>query len=159
LKIVNACERITTTEYNHLRLSYQTAYRFPSNQQQWIDLGVGTGVRLLGCNDYFNTKYNFNGNQLYDLESFMNNGTLVKFNKVEVKPEAISSFETGYKGLIMGGKMMIDIYGYFGQYQDFIGRKLTVQFKDTIRRTLADTNNRYYSLPVNSTDKVKTYGF
>ena len=146
-------------EYNHLRLSYQTAYRFPSNQQQWIDLGVGTGVRLLGCNDYFNTKYNFNGNQLYDLESFMNNGTLVKFNKVEVKPEAISSFETGYKGLIMGGKMMIDIYGYFGQYQDFIGRKLTVQFKDGIRSSLADTNNRYYSLPVNSTDKVKTYGF
>ena len=146
-------------EYNHLRFSYQTAYRFPSNQQQWIDLGVGTGVRLLGCNDYFNTKYNFNGNQLYELESFMNNGTLVKFNKVEVKPEAISSFETGYKGLLMGGKMMIDIYGYYGQYQDFIGRKLTVQFKDGIRSSIADTNNRYYSLPVNSTDKVKTYGF
>ncbi len=147
-------------EFNHLRFSYQTAYRFPSNQQQWVDLGVGTGVRLLGCNDYFNTKYNFNTNQLYDLGSLMaGDSVLVKFNKLALKPEAISSFEAGYKGLIMGGKMMFDLYGYYGQYQDFIGRVLTVQFKNGIRSTIADTANRYYSLPVNSTDKVKTYGF
>ena len=145
-------------DYNHLRLSYQTAYRFPSNQQQWIDLGVGTGVRLLGSNKYFNTKYNFIGNQLYDLESFMT-GQNVKYDPVDIKPEAISSFELGYKGLLSEGKLLIDLYGYYGQYQDFIGRKVMVQFKNGTPTSYADTTNRYYSLPVNSADKVKTYGF
>ncbi len=148
-------------ELNHIRLSYQTAYRFPSNQQQWIDLAVGTGVRLLGSNEYFSSKYNFTGNQLYDLESFMASpSTEVKYDPVEIKPEAISSYELGYKGLLAGGKLLIDIYGYYGQYQDFIGRKVMVQFKNpTGPHSIADTSNRYYSLPVNSTDKVKTYGF
>lgn len=145
-------------EYNHVRFSYQTAYRFPSNQQQWIDLGVGTGVRLLGSNEYFNAKYNFTGNQLYDLESFMT-GQIVKFDPVEIKPESISSYEMGYKGLLAGGKLLIDLYGYYGQYQDFIGRKVMVQFKNGTPTSYSDTANRYYSLPVNSTDKVKTYGF
>src|SRR5205085_2881137 len=34
---------------HNIRVSFQTAYRFPSTQQQWIDLDVGTG-RLLGAN-------------------------------------------------------------------------------------------------------------
>ena len=144
-------------EFNHLRFSYQTAYRFPSNQQQWIDLGVGSGVRLLGGNEYFKTKYNFN-KQLYDLNSF-SVGQNVKYDWVQLKPEAITSFETGYKGLLCGGKLLVDVYGYWGQYQDFLGRKLVAQFKDTTPTTISDTSNRYYSLPVNTTDKVKTYGF
>ena len=153
--------RVTATyklaEFNHLRLSYQTAYRFPSNQQQWIDLYVGAGVRLLGSNEYFASKYNFS-NQLYDLNSF-SVGQIVKYDPVQLKPEAISSYELGYKGLLSGGKMLIDMYGYYGQYQDFIGRKLVAQFKNGVPTNLSDTTNRYYSLPVNSSDKVKTYGF
>jgi outer membrane receptor protein involved in Fe transport len=153
--------RVTATyklaEFNHLRLSYQTAYRFPSNQQQWIDLNVGAGVRLLGSNEYFASKYNFS-NQLYDLNSF-SQGQIVKYNPVQMKPESISSYELGYKGLLYDGKMLIDMYGYYGQYQDFIGRKVVAQFKDGVPTSLSDTSNRYYSLPVNSTDKVKTFGF
>lgn len=146
-------------EYNHVRLSYQTAYRFPSNQQQYIDLGIGSGVRLLGGNEVFTTKYNFS-NQLYDLNAF-SQGQTVAFNWTQLKPEAISSYELGYRGLLNQGNLLVDVYGYWGQYQDFLGRKLTVQFKDgnPDNHTLTDTTNRYYSLPVNTTDKVKTYGF
>ena len=145
-------------EYNHIRFSYQTAYRFPSNQQQWIDLNVGSGVRLLGGNKYFIDKYNFN-KQLYDLNSFSLGSNPEKYNWTALKPEALSSYELGYKGLLMQGKMMIDIYGYWGQYQDFIARKLVVQFKDTLPTTISDTTNRYFSLPVNTSEKVKTFGF
>lgn len=118
---------------------------------------VGAGVRLLGSNEYFASKYNFS-NQLYDLNSF-SEGQIVKYDPVQLKPEAISSYELGYKGLLKEGKMLIDMYGYYGQYQDFIGRKLVAQFKDGVPTSLSDTSNRYYSLPVNSTDKVKTFGF
>ncbi len=145
-------------EYNHLRISYQTAYRFPSNQQQWIDMNVGSGVRLLGGNEYFAKKYNFD-KQLYDLNSFSVGATPEKYNWTQLKPEALSSYELGYKGLLMGGKLLIDVYGYWGQYQDFIGRKLAVQFKDTTPTTMSDTTNRYFSLPINTSDKVQTFGF
>jgi outer membrane receptor for ferrienterochelin and colicin len=145
-------------ELNHIRVSYQTAYRFPSNQQQWIDLGVGSGVRLLGSNKFFRTKYNFDTNQLYDLDAF-SIGQTVKYNIVDQKPESITSFETGYKGLLAKGKLLVDLYGFYGQYQDFTGRKLVAQFKNGVPTNMSDTTNRYFSIPVNSTEKVRTYGF
>jgi hypothetical protein len=146
-------------EFNHIRLSYQTAYRFPSNQQQYIDLNVGSGVRLLGGNELFKDKYNFS-NQLYDLNAF-SVGQVETYNWVQLKPESITSYELGYRGLLDKGNLLVDVYGYWGQYQDFLGRKLTIQFKDgnPANHSLYDTTNRYYSLPVNTTDKVKTYGF
>jgi len=35
-------------EDHNLRISYQTAYRFPTTQNQWINLLVGGGTRLMG---------------------------------------------------------------------------------------------------------------
>jgi outer membrane receptor protein involved in Fe transport len=145
-------------EFNHIRLSYQTAYRFPSNQQQYIDLNVGSGVRLLGGNEIFKTKYNFDNNQLYDLNAF-SVGQTITYNWKQLKPESLTSYELGYKGLLKGGKLLVDLYGYWGQYQDFLGRKLVAQFKNGTPTSISDTSNRYYSLPINTTDKVKTYGF
>lgn len=150
---------VKVLENNNVRLSYQTAYRFPSNQQQFIDLAVGSNVRLLGCDQLFWDKYNLINNPVYDFEE-LRKGNITGFRPTEVKPEALSSFELGYKGLLLKDKLLIDLYGYYGQYQDFIGRKVVVQSLSGSQITLADTANGYrYSLPVNSTDKVKTYGF
>jgi outer membrane receptor protein involved in Fe transport len=155
-----ATASIKLAEFNHLRLSYQTAYRFPSNQQQFIDLAIGAGVRLIGANEMFWDKYNFNtpNGQLYDLQAFTQ-GQTVKYTPVQQKPESITSFETGYKGLLAQGKLLIDVYGYFGQYQNFTGRTLVAQFKNGVPTNMSDTSNRYFSIPINSSDKVKTYGF
>jgi hypothetical protein len=57
------------------------------------------------------------------------------------------------------GKLLVDLYGYYGQYQDFTGRKLVAQFKNGVPTNMSDTSNRYFSIPVNSTEKVRTYGF
>ncbi len=146
-------------EYNHLRVSYQTAYRFPSNQQQWIDLAVGSNVQLIGGNEYFWNKYNFLTKKIYDFED-LRKGKFTEVTPTQLKPEAISSFEGGYKGLLSGGKLLVDVYGYFGQYQDFIGRRVVVQSLTNSTVAIADTAKGFrYSIPVNSTDKVKTYGF
>ena len=145
-------------EGNNIRLSYQTAYRFPSNQQQFIDLGVGS-VRLIGGNQLFAVRYNFAGNPLYDFEE-LRKGNMVKVNASQLKPESLSSFEAGYKGLLMDDKLLIDVYGYYGQYKDFLGRLVTVQSGTGVAIALSDTSkgNRL-SIPVNSADKVKSYGF
>ncbi len=146
-------------ENNHIRLSYQTAYRFPSTQQQWIDLAVGSNVRLLGGNSFFTSKYNLVNNPIYDFED-LRRQTINKYTPVNLKPESISSFEAGYKGLLMDGKLLFDAYGYYGTYTDFLGRKVYVQSTTASPITLADTAAGFrYSLPVNSTDKVNAFGF
>jgi outer membrane receptor protein involved in Fe transport len=146
-------------EFNHLRVSYQTAYRFPSNQQQYIDLAVGSNVRLIGGNEVFSNKYKFNQKWLYDFEA-LRAGNTTRVIPAELKPESISSFEAGYKGLLSGGKLLVDVYGYYGQYQDFLGRKVVVQSLTSQTVVAGDTSAGFrYSIPVNSTDKVKTYGF
>ena len=40
------------------------------------------------------------------------------------KAESVNSFEVGYKGLLLQKKMLIDIYGYYGIYSDFLSRTL-----------------------------------
>ncbi len=141
------------------RFSYQTAYRFPSNQQQYINLVVGSNVRLIGGDPSFKTFFNFAGKPLYDYES-LRKGTLAPYSPVNLQPESLSSFEGGWKGLLCKGKLLIDLYGYFGKYEKFLGRQVFVQSLTATTVVLADTLNGYrYSLPVNSGDKVKTFGY
>ncbi len=143
----------------NFRVSYQTAYRFPSNQQQFINLAVGSNVRLIGGDKSFRSFFNFGGNPIYDYDA-LRQGNIVAFTPQDLKPESLSSFEAGLKGLLMQGKLLIDVYGYYGTYKDFLGRKVTVQKIGGGTIALSDTLNGYrYSIPVNSTDKVKTYGF
>ncbi len=143
---------------SNIRLSYQTAYRFPSTQMQWINLDL-LSYKLIGGNEDFITHYNFIGNPAYDRDSLKNGKTVPKVFG-ELKPEAISSFEAGYKGLMMDSKLLIDVYGYYGTYTDFLARTEVVQSKTGAPITIADTSNgQIYSVPINSTAKVKTYGF
>ncbi len=149
---------IKIKENNNFRVSYQTAYRFPSNQQQFINLAVGSNVYLIGGNPGFREYYNFSTKPVYDFDA-LRAGSIKAFTPQDLKPESLSSFEAGFKGLMMQGKLLVDVYGYYGTYKDFLGRKVTVQSSGAAI-VLADTlNGRRLSIPVNSTDKVKTYGF
>src|SRR5206468_3048972 len=63
------------------------------------------------------------------------------------KPETSKSFEVGYKWLIKN-KLLIDVYGYISDYDDFIGRKLVINPSGTV-----------FSIATNSENKVRTYGY
>jgi outer membrane receptor protein involved in Fe transport len=149
---------IKIKENNNFRLSYQTAYRFPSNQQQYINLGIGSNVFLIGGNPGFREYYNFAAKPVYDFDE-LRKGNVVAFTPQDLKPESLSSFEAGFKGLMMQGKLLVDVYGYYGTYKDFLGRKVTVQQSGAAIAVSDTLNGRRLSIPVNSTDKVKTYGF
>src|SRR5690606_23386735 len=99
---------------NNIRLSYQTAYRFPSIQQQWINLNVGGGTRLLVGDPSFRDFYNFYDNPVYYAEILQNQDTAILYDYVNYKPESVSTIEVGYKGLMMQDKLMFDVYGYYG---------------------------------------------
>ncbi|HMB98615.1 MAG TPA: TonB-dependent receptor, partial [Balneolaceae bacterium] len=119
---------------HNIRTSYQTGFRNPTTQGQYIDLNVLT-ARLLGGLPYLAEKYNVteNGYTLESVDRFTNeflsgnqlaytelqSGQFTEFNPV--KPEQIQSYEIGYKGLI-GNRLMIDAAYYYNIYDDFIAQ-------------------------------------
>lgn len=148
---------------NNIRLSYQTAYRFPSTQMQFISLPIGSNpdLQLIGGNKAFIDIYHFDTNPVYDFETLRQQGIAVPFTIKPLKAESLSSFEAGYKGLLLDGKLLLDASGYFGQYSDFLTRIVVVRSKTTNAPPVAaDTvNGSTFSIPINISEKVKTYGF
>jgi hypothetical protein len=156
---------ITIAPDNNLRLSYQQAYRFASTQQQWINLRVGGGTRLLGGLSTFQDYYKFSSNPVYDVTALQTSGTRTVRAFDKFKAETVNSFEGGYKGLLLNKKLLIDLYGYYGIYKDFITRTLVAQSvsgsaADVTGATLLDpTKVTIYSVPTNVSGDVKTYGY
>lgn len=116
----------------NLRASYQTGFRNPTTQGQFIDLDVIT-ARLLGGLNQTVAPYNVTENA-FTLESVNRfteqllagnpaaAGELVPYTSFsEVKPEQIQSYEIGYKGLI-GDRLLIDAAYYYNIYTDFIAQ-------------------------------------
>jgi outer membrane receptor protein involved in Fe transport len=140
---------------NFIRASYQTAYRFPSTQNQYINLQTGS-ARLIGGLPQFIDAYGLRTNT-YDTASLGNYmRTLVpptQYQFKEFKPETVASWELGYKGLI-AKKLLIDIYGFYAQYTNFIG--LTVLVKDPFTQGQTPTNT--FGIYTNSSNKVNTVG-
>ncbi|CAN5215287.1 TonB-dependent receptor [soil metagenome] len=162
---------IKVAEDNNVRLSYQSAYRFPSTQQQWINLKVGTGTRLLGGVQSLQDFYHFNTNKVYALDTtqlYAGTPREQKFDKF--KAETLNSFEAGYKGLLVNKKLLVDVYGYYGVYKNFVVRQLVVQSVSGNASVFTDVNSvrgnlrndqvvNTYSVPTNLSGDVKTYGF
>lgn len=161
-------------EDQNIRASYQTAYRFPTTQNQWINLVIGGGTVLIGGLPQLRDFYNFEGNKAYTVNSVraaggaLLSGTppnealalLEEKQFAEYKPESLKSFELGYKGLIRR-KILIDAYAYFGGYKNFLGRTVVLQsLQPSNPLALFSSNSRRsISVAVNSTNKVSTYGF
>lgn len=146
---------------NFIRASFQTAYRFPSNQNQYIDLQTGE-ARLIGGLPQFVTYYGLNQNT-YDTASISAHARggayPAQYQFKEFKPETVSSWEIGYKGII-NEKLFIDIYGFYAQYTNFIGLTVLVKNPYPISDTLPPVINAFntYGVYTNSTNKVNTVG-
>ena len=116
----------------NIRASYQTGFRNPTTQGQYIDLNVLT-ARLLGGLPEVVAPYNVTENAftLESVQRFTNEllagnpaaaGELVPYTEFNaVKPEQIQSFEVGYKGLL-GGRLLVDAAYYYNIYNDFIAQ-------------------------------------
>jgi outer membrane receptor protein involved in Fe transport len=143
---------VKLSKNNNLRLSYQTAYRFPSTQYQWINLNVAGSYQLIGGHESFRTFYQLNSNPVYDLVR----GAPVLSKAVtitDLKPESVNSYELGYKGLSNNNKLLVDAYIYYARYQDFLVRRTVMQNPGN------PATRRLFSLPTNATNPVSTLGF
>ena len=153
----------TVAPNNNIRLSYQTGYRNPTTQNQYIDLSVGGGsTRLIGGLPEMVQKYNLFTNRPFTDVSYRNflasaaagaaNPTLLKtysFDPNGVRPESVQAYELGYKGLI-GSKLLIDAYGYYNAYKDFITSVEVFQQNGS--------SFTRFGVPVNAAGDVSAYG-
>ena len=148
-----------------IRTSYQTGFRNPTTQAQYIDLNVITS-RLLGGLPRFAEQYDILNNT-YNIFSvldftraFIENPTdpsnfalLQPFTAdfwKPVKPERIQVFEIGYRGVI-DQKLMIDLNYYRNIYNDFITQ---IQFRRSVNYIRDGQNNITGTVPVDLTDQT-----
>lgn len=154
----------TVAPNNNIRLSYQTGYRNPTTQNQYIDLSVGGGSqRLIGGLPQSLNNYSLYTNKPFTDVSYRaflasasagtpNPGLLQQYNfdAKGVVPESVQAYEVGYKGLL-GPKFLIDAYAYYNMYKNFITAV------DVYQRG-SDGSFTKFGVPVNATGEVKAYG-
>lgn len=161
---------IRVAKDNNFRLSYQTSYRFPSNQNQYISLRLGGGSSyLIGSLPEFQDYYKLNSTKPgYTAASVLayRSGTLADSNRLvqavftKLKPETVASYEIGYKGLI-GKRLLFDAYYYLSKYNDFIVSRAVVQGATTGYKyeVYSGFSSNSVSYNQNSTQVVKSNGW
>jgi outer membrane receptor protein involved in Fe transport len=156
---------------NHIRLSYQQAYRFPSTQDQYINLLTGGANQLIGMGQIFKKYYQFDtkpgktAESIVAYRSTLNPALLVNADFPDLKPETVNSYEIGYRG-VLSKKLLFDAYLYYSQYKDFIGRVAVGRGKSASSNPITEltelaspftTTN--YSFVVNTTTSVHAIGW
>ncbi|WP_093825538.1 TonB-dependent receptor [Spirosoma endophyticum] len=134
---------------NNIRASFQTGFRIPTTQDQYIDL-LTPQARLIGSLSPLLQKYNLTPANTFTYESILA-GQPKAYDFPTFKPERVSTIEFGYKGLI-NKRLLIDAYYYNSTYHDFIGTVTLIQ------PTGATTRN-VYAVTKNYTSPIKTQGF
>ncbi|MGV3686720.1 MAG: TonB-dependent receptor domain-containing protein [Daejeonella sp.] len=154
---------LTVAPNNNIRASFQTGYRNPTTQNQYIDLAVlGGATRLIGGLPESLSKYSLYTNKPYTDVSYRAflasasagapNPALLQtytFDPKGVRPESVKAYELGYKGLL-GANVLIDAYGYYNQYKDFITAV-------DVYQNVSNVFTRF-GVPVNAAGEVTAYG-
>ncbi|NOT51114.1 MAG: TonB-dependent receptor plug domain-containing protein [Chitinophagaceae bacterium] len=166
-----ATATIKVAKDNYLRLSFQNAYRFPSNQNQVISLQLGGGSSfLIGCLPEFQDYYKLSTTRPgYTAASVLNyrkaggsiadSALLVQAQFKEVTPETVNSFEIGYKGII-SKKLIVDAYAYYSVYKDFLLNEAVVQARNLYKYEIySPFTSNSLSYVQNSTTDVKAFGW
>lgn len=152
---------------NNVRLSYQTAYRFPTNQDQYINLATSS-VILIGHLPAFRSFYKLDVNPGYTAESVnayrmggnpLDTAKLVRAAFNDVKPESVVSYEIGYKGVIQK-RLFVDAYFYYSQYENFLARVAVAQTGTTSATGVYNPlTTRNLSYVQNTSQQVKATGW
>ncbi|GGH75470.1 outer membrane receptor protein involved in Fe transport [Filimonas zeae] len=128
----------TLAKSHNFRVTYQQGYRFPALFEALSYVNNGR-VKRVGSLSYINnglgyldnsytqsSVVNFNaavkaaGNT--DAAALANRNLLVVANLPEARPERIKSLEFGYKSVLLGNKLIVDIDAYTNKYDGFLGQ-------------------------------------
>ena len=149
----------------NFRASFQTGFRNPTTQDQYIGLDVGSAILVGGVEenqDRYSTtfqdasgaSYTLTGRDAYENSYTLASGGTVKADVDFVKPEKVTAYEIGYRGLLEAGKQRItvDLSVYYNQYEDFIANK------NVIVPYNATGGFKVFQLYTNSAADINSYG-
>lgn len=163
------------TNNHNLRASFQTGFRNPDTQAQFIYFPSSSGILLGsteanasrygvhnggGYTDASYAAYRASGGSLDPTTGATNGGNpalLVTADIPYVAPERLQAYELGYKG-VFSKKLLIDLNGYFTEYNDFIGAQIVAAKNATTHQGNALPAGTRFSLYNNSVEKVQSYG-
>lgn len=139
---------------HNVRASIQSAFRYPSITDQWVDLDVGA-FHVIGGLPEVQAKYGFDENPVFPLtgtnpivdEPYLDEGPFI----IPVfRPEEVIAFEAGYRGLYLKDKLFVDAYVFQNRYDGFLGAQLLAMFPNTPEeeryQTTISTDSRVISV-------------
>jgi outer membrane receptor protein involved in Fe transport len=142
---------------HNVRVSYQSAYRFPSTQNQWINLFISGGARLMGGLPQLRDYYGFGSRPGYSVANvtqfgtaFATNVALQGGNPAAPTPTQAATALAATQSILqptqfgefkpetvnsyeigykglIAKKLLIDVYAYQSKYNDFIGGAVVLQ--------------------------------
>ncbi len=138
------------------RGSMQTAFRFPTNSDQIVDINVGQYV-ILGGLPKTQARYGFDTNPVYPLdgrnayvgEPVLDNGP---YKIPPFVPEEVTAFELGYRGLYFDKKLFIDAYFFQNQYNGFLAMQNLVM-------NPGQPDEQRFQTTVSLDKPIKSYGW
>lgn len=140
---------------NILRLSFSSAIRNPTLQDQYLYYNVGRAI-LLG---------NLEGvDSLVTIPSLLNSfdsnaDTLEYFNVAAVVPEKVKTIEIGLRSTI-GKRVFLDCSYYYSFYRDFLGFQLGADVRvSDVTNQVVFSSIQAYRVAANSSKQVTTQGF
>lgn len=167
----------TFLENHNLRASFQTGFRNPQTQAQFIYFPASDAT-LLGSTEANAGRYGVHNGGSYTRNSYREfqslGGTLdpttgapsgpqaaidklVETNVPYIQPEQLKAFEVGYKGLF-NQKLMIDANFYYNIYNDFIGTDFVASKTRSVHQGTPLLPGTIFSLYSNSPEEVTSYG-
>ncbi|WP_237144083.1 TonB-dependent receptor [Pontibacter pamirensis] len=178
----------TVAENHNFRASFQTGFRNPTTQDQFIFLNVGQailvggvpatsrGLNLYGpgSNTITLSSVQAFGNEVQldvigganSSRAVIENAGILQAAEVDyVKPEQVRAYEVGYKGLLLEKSLMFDINYYYSSYRDFILGTTVVQTESDIQTNpqaaafdIALSRFQPYQLYTNADQQVAAQG-
>ncbi len=142
---------------NHnIRASYQTAFRFPSISDQWVDFDIGY-YRAIGGLPEVQNYYHFNTNPVYPLSGsnpILDTPVTDKgpFIIPTFSPERVEAIELGYKGLSFNNMLYMDAYVFKNKYNGFLYQQLLAQNPNT-------PEEQRYQTTISTNEPVSAFGW
>ncbi len=153
---ISAVWAIDKNMHHHLRGSWQSAFRFPSISDQWMDIDIGY-YQGIGGLPVVHQKYNLFTNPVYPLSGSnpVIDTAVIKdgpFIIPEFGPEKVQTFEIGYNGLLLSKRLYIDAYIYKNNYTGFLANQLLAQDPYT-------ADEKRYRTVISTDEAVSSYGW
>jgi iron complex outermembrane receptor protein len=134
----SAVYSVGAQQQHNFRVSYNQAYRSPTQQGQYLFLDLGRALLLGNISNGFQGYSTAAASQLGRILTSANPAAALDayaVNYDRLKPERVATIEGGYKGLLFE-KLGVDVNYYYSQYNDFIGSVRLLGNRDGSRPTV-----------------------